>query len=194
MAPTLSTIASSSNAIAVSKLTTPENLSRTTALLSAITYSLLTFGITNLMLVWSAGLSFWSYYKQLERRTEEEPYVYIHDWLNLLSLLYLITRWMISRKAYCLYRLENSFVGVAFRTMLAKLSYAFDTLGTSMEKYLREVDWEPILRSSMVLVPGLVLSISLRNKRQDLSHVHHQQFPQRHPQHKKHRGGGPRGR
>ncbi|KAL7905655.1 hypothetical protein GGI35DRAFT_488277 [Trichoderma velutinum] len=153
MASMLHTIASNSTAFYSSKLTTPEHLSLVAALLPAIAYPLLASGAAHLMLVWSAGLNFWSYHKQFELFTEEEPDVHIHGWKLLLSFLYLIIGWNISQKEYRQHRPKDTFLGVALLIFFSEfywLGYAFDALKTSETESLVKPDLVPLTRYSVI--------------------------------------------
>ncbi|KAK4074088.1 hypothetical protein Trihar35433_3562 [Trichoderma harzianum] len=153
------TNASNSTGFDVSKLTTPENLSLAAALLPAVAYPLLASGAAHAMLVWSAALNFWSYYKQSRLYIEGQPHVqvHIHAWQFLLTILYFLVGAGLGRKV----QPRDTIPGVVLLVILlwsCSWAYALPSMEEIEMAYFTGLDLGPVTKlctiSSLISFPG----------------------------------------
>ncbi|KAL6804408.1 hypothetical protein J3E68DRAFT_393310 [Trichoderma sp. SZMC 28012] len=153
------TNASNSTGFDVSKITTPESLGLAAAVLPAIAYPLLASGAAHAMLVWSAALNFWSYYKHARLYIEGQPHVqvHIHAWQFLLTILYLLVGAALGREV----RPKDTFPGVLLLVMLflgCSWAYALPSMEEIEMAYFTGLDFGPLMKfwaiSSLISFPG----------------------------------------
>lgn len=153
------TNASNSTGFDVSKLTTPESLRLAAAVLPAIAYPLLASGAAHAMLVWSAALNFWSYYKHARLYIEGQPHVqvHIHAWQFLLTILYLLVGAALGRKV----QPRDTIPGVVLLVILlwsCSWAYALPSMEEIEMAYFTGLDLGPVVKlctiSSLISFPG----------------------------------------